>query len=205
MPPKRDSRKWEAYIVRVKAHRACPDSPDAAQVAPSTPQAVASREPEPDPSPAHLRPLPHRVDIRPDPPTQATLEDLGLSDLITEPDPDLCVETEHHLTVPRDPVYKMYKRSVPPIICPHSYKDDTVVKCLHNTSTNLVTIWYSQPEAEDEKFETRPASFAMKLRYLQPKYECNDFDDQDLACLMYDHTFIPTEAYPENELYEPFL
>jgi hypothetical protein len=67
-----------------------------------------------------------------------------------------------------------------------------------------VTIWYSQPEAEDEKFETRPASTAMKLRYLKPKYEY-DPDDEDPDCLMFDHSFVPTEDYPEDTLSEPFM
>jgi hypothetical protein len=105
---------------------------------PPPPQAVASRESEPDPSPPQLRPLAHRVtNTRPDQPTQAALEDLGLSDPITEPDPDLCVETEHHLPDPADPVYQLYK-----INCPCPNNTQILVRCLNNTLTKRVALWY---------------------------------------------------------------
>jgi hypothetical protein len=132
----RDSRKWGEHMQRIKARYACPDVPGAAQEAPSTSQVAASREPEPDPSPPHLRPLAHRVTARPDPPTQSALEVYGLSDIITEPDPDLCVETEHHLPVPARPsqVYKLYRTT-------HGVRHPQITRCLHNTLTDRVAVW----------------------------------------------------------------
>jgi hypothetical protein len=145
---KRDSRKWDEYVVRVLERQAARlDSPGAAQGAPSPPQAAASREPEPDPSPAHLRPLAHRVTTsRPDPPTQSALEDYGLSDPITEPDPGLCVETVHHLPVPAheyklSPVYQLYMYERWNAEDPHDEFRDNTIRLMHNTLTNRAAVW----------------------------------------------------------------
>jgi hypothetical protein len=137
----RDQRKWSECINRIKARRACPDSPGAAQGAPSPLQAVGSIEKEPDASPAHPRPLAHRVTTRPDPPTQDTLERLGLSEPTTAPDPDLCVETEHRLPVPR-PVYMLYRSLAGPMLATSTPGARTLVRCLtqhpHGQRRNLV-------------------------------------------------------------------
>jgi hypothetical protein len=202
---KRDSRKWDEYVVRVMERRAARlDSPGAAQGAPSPPQAVASREPEPEPSPALLRPLAHRVDTRPPPDPPASTHLLGC-DSYPEANRDVpCTECDDdYIPSTRDPVYTTYKRIVPPIQV-HKYCKDSckncyvIVKCLYNTSTNSATLWYQEPY--DEKIETRPASTAMKLRYLQPKYELH-LCDHDLEVMTDGDYFV----YPEAPLMEPSL
>jgi hypothetical protein len=86
---------------------------------------------------------------------QSTLEEFGLSDTITVPDPDLIVETEHHLSVPTkpkktkptkkshrlDPDYELYQ-----IIETDDELDEEYTitsRLLHNTLTGKVAVWIS--------------------------------------------------------------
>jgi hypothetical protein len=93
------------------------------------------------------------VVTRPDPPTQeAHLEDLGLSDPITEPDPDLCVETEHRLPIPARPVYELYQYVGP---FPEIPDCNIVTRVMHNTLTDRVAMW--------NYFDKHPRNLADKL------------------------------------------
>jgi hypothetical protein len=140
------------------------DSPGTAQGAPSPPQAVASREPEPDPSPPHLRPLAHRVTTsRPDPPAQSTLEDYGLSDPIIEPDPGLHVETVHRLPVPARPIYELYYKNT-------SSADNSCTithRLMHNTLNDRVVVWTS--------FGNHPRGLKDRIEVASPYKEEDDW------------------------------
>jgi hypothetical protein len=193
MPPKtRLTQVGRVCFARLGAPCCTPGHSRRRTRCPPPPQAVASREPEPDPSPAHLRPLAHWVPTtRPDLHTQAALEDLGLSDPTTEPDPGLCVETEHHLPVPDhpNPRFHMYM-----VNFPKPTGTSILARCLHNTTTDKVGVWYSfsgsptdptfRPEAD--RFSYRDVQDEKcKTMFILPENIWTDYSHKDeLSVLM---------------------